>query len=102
MRRAAKVDANQSEVVNSLRRVGASVQPLHAVGSGVPDLLVGYRSANYLLEVKDGDKPPSARKLTDKQVEWHKLWRGSVLTVTSAEDAIEQIGISTIGKEEKP
>jgi hypothetical protein len=102
MRRAAKVDANQAEVVDALRRVGASVQPLHAVGAGVPDLLIGYRSMNYLLEVKDGNKPPSARKLTTKQIEWHEAWRGSVLTVTSAEDAIGQLGISTIGKEENP
>lgn len=98
MRRAAKVDANQAEIVDALRRVGASVQPLHAVGAGVPDLLIGYRSMNYLVEVKDGSKPPSARKLTEKQAEWHKLWRGSVLTVTSAKDAISQLGISTVGK----
>ena len=102
MRRAAKVDANQAQVVDALRRVGASVQPLHAVGAGVPDLLVGYGGRNELLEVKDGSKPPSARKLTAKQVQWHEVWRGKVLTVTSPEDAIEQLGISIIGKEEQP
>lgn len=94
MRRAAKVDANQAEIVDALRRVGASVQPLHAVGAGVPDLLVGYRFANYLLECKRDEKA----KLTDRQVRWHEVWRGSVLTVTSPEDAIEQLGISTVGK----
>ena len=34
MRRAAKVDANQREVVAALRGAGASVQLLHAVGEG--------------------------------------------------------------------
>jgi hypothetical protein len=31
------------------------------VGRGVPDLLVGWRGTNLLLEVKDGNKPQSAR-----------------------------------------
>jgi hypothetical protein len=52
VRRAAKVDANQREVVAALRGAGATVQLLHAVGEGCPDLLVGYRGGNYLLEVK--------------------------------------------------
>jgi len=93
MRRAARVDDNQREIVAALRAAGASVQPLHAVGAGVPDLLVGYRSINYLLECKDGSKPPSRRKLTDRQEEWHVKWRGQVLTVTSVDDALEQLGI---------
>ena len=41
MRRAARVDRNHSEIVEALRRVGASVQPLHGVHDGVPDLLRG-------------------------------------------------------------
>jgi hypothetical protein len=97
VRRAAKVDANQSEIVTALRRVGCSVQSLAAVGKGVPDLLVGLRSRNYLIEVKDGSKPPSARKLTDDQEQWHRKWAGQVLTVTSAEDALRQLDLT--GKE---
>jgi hypothetical protein len=56
VRRAAKVDANQREVVAALRGAGASVQLLHAVGEGCPDLLVGYKGLTMLLEVKDGSK----------------------------------------------
>lgn len=94
--RRARVDENQREVVAELRKAGCSVQPLHTVGAGVPDLLVGYRSQNYLLEVKDGNKPPSARKLNERQEEWHVKWRGQVLTVTSGKDALEQLGIVKI------
>lgn len=93
MRRAAKVDANQSEIVAALRAVGASVQPLHAVGGGCTDLAVGFRGVNYMIEVKDGDKPPSARKLTPDQVTWHEAWRGQVCVVKSVEEALEAIGI---------
>jgi hypothetical protein len=91
MRRAAKVDANQAEIVEALRRIGASVQPLHAVGQGCPDLLVGWRGIVSLLEVKDGSKPPSARKLTEDQVKWHAEWRGQVAVVENVEQAIEAI-----------
>lgn len=91
--RKARVDDNQREVVAALRKAGCSVEHLHAVGKGVPDLLVGVRTKNYLVEVKDGSKPPSARKLTDRQEEWHLRWRGQVLTVTSPEDALRQLGL---------
>jgi hypothetical protein len=88
MRRAAKVDANQHEIVAALRKIGASVQPLHSVGQGCPDLLVGWRGMNTVLEIKDGKKPPSARKLTDDQVIWHEEWRGQVAVVETVEQAI--------------
>lgn len=92
MRRAAKVDANQFEIVAALRAVGATVQPLHAAGQGCPDLLVGYLGVNFCLEVKDGAKPPSARKLTPDQVKWHDTWRGQVAVVSGVKDALLAIG----------
>jgi hypothetical protein len=88
LRRAAKVDANQADIVAALRKIGASVQPLHSVGQGCPDLLVGWRGMNTILEIKDGRKPPSARKLTDDQVIWHEGWRGQVAVVETVEQAI--------------
>ncbi len=91
--RAARVDANQAEIVDALRKVGCTVQPLHAVGQGVPDLLVGYRGNNVLIEVKDGSKPPSARKLTPDQVNWHGDWRGQVVVVQNVKEAFEAVGI---------
>lgn len=91
MRRAAKVDANQTEIVQALRQIGAVVQSLAAVGNGCPDLLVGYRNRLFLLEVKDGSKPPSAQKLTPDQVEWHRVWQGHVVVVNGVESAIAAI-----------
>ncbi|GAB3763573.1 hypothetical protein GCM10028796_17310 [Ramlibacter monticola] len=84
MRRAAKVDRNQPEIVAALRRIGADVFSLAAVGDGIPDLLVGFRGTTYLLEVKDGSKPPSARQLTDDQIKWHAAWRGGRCVVVSS------------------
>jgi hypothetical protein len=83
MRQAAKTDRNQTEIVDALRRMGATVQSLAAVGKGTPDLLVGFEGETFLMEVKDGMKPPSARKLTPDQEVWHGNWTGGRLDVVN-------------------
>ena len=93
MRRAAKIDSNQIQVVSALRAAGASVQSLASVGKGVPDLLVAIRGVNLLMEVKDGNKPKSAQKLTDDQLKWHGAWQGPVCVVDGPEAALRMIGI---------
>ena len=94
MRRAAKIDRNQPEIVKALRACGAIVQSLAAVGQGVPDLLVGYKGQTYLVEVKDGERPPSERQLTDQQIEWHADWRGGrCVVVGSVVEALWAIGV---------
>jgi len=85
-RRAAKVDANQPEIVAALRRLGASVAHTHAVGQGFPDLVAGYAGRTVLIEVKDGSKPPSARKLTPDEAEFHDAWRGAPVVVVETVD----------------
>ena len=93
MRRAAKVDANQADITAKLRQLGASVEPrLATLGKGAPDLLVGFAGANYLLEVKDGAKPPSRRNLTPDERAWHDAWRGQVQTVETWQEAARAIG----------
>jgi len=89
---AKKVDANQARLVDALRRAGASVQHLHAVGKGCPDIAVGYRGVTYLLEIKDGDNPPSRQKLTPDEAAWHDAWRGHVIVVASIDEALAAIG----------
>ena len=92
--RAKKVDLNQMEIVASLRKIGATVQSLATVGNGCPDLLVGFQGINYLMEVKDGDKAPSAQKLTPDQVKWHLEWCGDVHIVRSVDDAFQVLGFA--------
>ena len=87
MRRASRVDANQSAIVKALREIGATVQVLSAVGQGCPDLAVGYHGVNVLLEAKDGSKTPGNRVLTADEAKWHKTWGGQVAVVLSPEDA---------------
>lgn len=93
MRRAARIDANQVAVVAALRAAGASVQPLATVGDGCPDLLVGFRGVNLLMECKDGRKTPGNRPLTDPQKEWLAAWRGRVVVVLSADEAVRALHV---------
>lgn len=81
MRRAAKIDANQPGIVAAMRKAGATVYSLAAVGQGIPDLLVGFAGRTALVEVKDGSKPASARQLTPDQQQWHQTWTGGTLAV---------------------
>lgn len=106
--RAARTDANHGAVVKAIRSVpGVSVRSTAALGDGFPDLAVGAvrrcrcgRGApvTVLLEVKDGDKPPSRQRLTADERAFHDGWRGAVHTVTSADHAI-QVVLSIIAGE---
>lgn len=89
MRRAAKRDDGESEIVGALREAGAVVRII-TQGDGIPDLLVGYRGFTILMEVKDGDKPPSKRKLTPAEEKFFMEWEGGMLVVVnSVEEALE-------------
>ena len=89
MRRAARVDENQGLIVKALRACGATVRVI-SQGDGIPDLLVGYRGHTILMEVKDGNKPPSARQLTPAEQIFFDQWTGGKLfIVNSVEEALE-------------
>lgn len=89
--RAAKIDRNQPEIVQALRSMGCSVQHLHSVGQGCPDLLCAIKAVNFLVEVKDGAKPPSKQVLTPDQIDWHCQWRAPVYIVNSVAQAVDLV-----------
>lgn len=79
-----RTDANQQEIVDALKAIGCSV---YLLGKPV-DLLVGYRSMNFLLEIKN---KKGKNKLTDFQKEWIPSWRGQVRIVHTVDEAIELV-----------
>ena len=93
-RRAAKVDANQVEMVKVLRTIpGLKVESDH------DDILVGFQGKNYWFEIKN---PDSISKKTNKildsrkkdhQIELEKNWTGQYDIVTSLGEILEIIGI---------
>lgn len=88
-----RIDRNQPEIVKALRKSGCSVLHLHIIGRGCPDILVGFRNKNYLFEIKDGDKPPSAQKLTPAEKKFFMMWDGQVNVIKAAEDALKIMGL---------
>lgn len=80
-------DLNQPEIVSALEAIGCDVLVLHAP----VDLMVGYRGRTLLLEVKNGRKRPSARKLTPAQVKFHASWRGHKAKVETPQEAIDAV-----------
>lgn len=88
-RQAARRDDNESEIVTGLRAVGCDVVYLNYPA----DLLCGHAGLNHLLEIKDPAKPPSARKLTGAEAEFHRTWRGQVAVVHDLEGALAVVGL---------
>ena len=91
MRRAARRDANEADIIKALRKTGASVAQID--GEDIPDLVVGFRDRNFWIEVKDPAQPPSKRKLRDGQKLWHDTWRGQRAVVETEEEALAVIGL---------
>lgn len=95
-----RVDDNHKSIVDGLRKVGARVQSIAAVGKGCPDLLVAYRGRWFVAEIKDGDKSASRQKLTEAETRWHDSFITSapIHVWTSLSDALQTIGASQCGK----
>lgn len=92
VRRAAKVDGNQAEIVELLRKIdGCEVAVTSAVGDGFPDLVIGYRGFNFLFEVKDPSQPKHRHELTDDQKRFHSAWPGQVQKVFGLKEIIDTI-----------
>ena len=92
-RRAARTDANQQHIIDALRKAGATVQPLHTVGAGCPDLLVGYRARNFMIEVK-----LPKETLNPLQRVWFEGWKGQACVAHTAEEALLSIGAIGYGR----
>ena len=93
MRRYGKTDRNHAEIVKAFRSLGCSVLSLAPLGSGAPDLAVGYGGLTLLVEIKDGTVVPSARKLTPDQETFWDTWRGGVRLVTDLQAVVETVDL---------
>ena len=84
-----RVDKNQTEIVKVLKQLGCSVVSLADKGHGCPDLLVGFRGKNYLVEIKNGNG-----KVTEDQQRFFNLWKGSVMIMRTVDDVTNFFGKS--------
>jgi Holliday junction resolvase len=88
VRRAARRDDGEREIIDALREAGAYVKQIN--DDGTFDLLVHHGGRTLLLEVKDGKKPQSKRKLTEAEQKFHNEWPGdNLFIVNSVDEALE-------------
>lgn len=83
MRRDAKIDGTQKEIVAALKNLGFSVLSLAPMGKGVPDLVVARGGKTWMIEVKNPDKK---WKLTAAQKKFHGIWKDNIFIFESAND----------------
>lgn len=86
-----RIDANQKEITSLFRQLGATVLVTSELGRGAPDLIIGFRGRNIMVEVKDGKKPLSHQKLTHDEMEFHQFWRGDIRIIRCEADVISLV-----------
>ncbi len=74
-RYARHTDANHRPIVNALRAMGCTVEPIQG-STGTPDLLVGVFGLTELVEVKPNVGETRRRNPRESQQEWHARWKG--------------------------
>lgn len=84
---------NQTAIVRGLRAAGCTVQILSPVGKGCPDLLIGFKGHNYVVEVKRPELRGKKRELTPLEQEWISEWRGQVDVVHDLDEALRVVGL---------
>ena len=76
-----RIDANQPEIVKTLRAMGISVELDH------DDILVGYKGKTYWYEIKTGEKA----KIKDSQIKLLAEYKGHYKIVWSVDMILEDI-----------
>lgn len=83
--RARRTDSNHTEIAEAFEKLGFSVDKTNDLW----DLTIGYGGLTLLVEVKDGKKPPSKRRLTARAKKFHDTWKGGIRVITCLEDVEE-------------
>lgn len=86
-RRAARTDDNQQEIVKVFRRLGWYVLIISQL-KNCCDIIVCKNGRTVAVEIKDGAKTPSKRKLTKGEQEFRDDWQGEYALIESVEDVI--------------
>ena len=90
---ASRVDNNHKEIVEALRKAGASIIDTAKLGGGLPDLIVGYNGKTFLVEVKNLKTQYGRAGLNKNQRKWLEEWTGGPFAMVSdIESALRAIG----------
>lgn len=94
MRRAAKVDNNQKQIMDALRQItSVTVEPGH------DDLLVGYHGKTYWFEIKS-ERAVSKRtglvrekSKKESQIKLEANWKGHYSIVSTLDEILSEMGV---------
>jgi hypothetical protein len=84
-----KKDDNHKEIQAHFERSGAGVKDVSSLPDFV-DIIITYMGVAVAVEIKDGEKAPSSRKLTAGELDFKNYWEahgGKWALVESIKDA---------------
>ena len=87
MFRAARVDANQPEIVKAFRDLGWYVLIISQL-KNCCDIIVSKGGRTIAVEIKDGSKPPSQQKLSKGEVKFKDEWQGEYKLINCVDDVL--------------
>lgn len=87
MSRAKRVDKNQKDIVEQLRKLGYNVEYTYMIGNGFPDVVISFNELFTLpIEIKS-----KGGKLTKDEENFHKRYKGYIITAYNLEDVIKGV-----------
>lgn len=86
--RQSRRDANHVELAAYWKAMGGTWQDTHAVANAL-DGIAGAHGIDVRVEIKDGSKVPSARKLTEGEAQTFWAWKGRNPVVWESREDVE-------------
>lgn len=87
MFRAARIDANQPEIVRLFRKLGWYVLIISQL-KNCCDIIVSKNGRTIAIEIKDGEKPPSQQKLSTGELKFQAEWQGEYMLINCLDDVL--------------
>ena len=88
MFRAAKKDGNHNEILREFLARGFSVAEVYQLKE-MCDMFVAKHGVTFAIEVKDGRRIPSERRLTDGEQKFRDGWKGHYALIERVSDVEE-------------
>ena len=89
-RRAARTDDNQKEIVALFRKLGWHVLIVSQL-KNCCDIIASKNGRTVAIEIKDGKKKPSDRKLTEGELKFKNEWQGEYALIESEQDVFSLV-----------
>jgi hypothetical protein len=86
LRRASRKDSNHTEIVNHFKLNGFSVHDVKIL-KNCCDIYISKGGMTVAIEIKDGSKCPSQRKLSEGEIKFKEYWQGEYRLIESIHDA---------------